>query len=316
MARQLSWSDVRGGLIALVVLVVAALGILRFLRVGALHGDTIRVYALVGGARGVTPGSEVWLSGQKIGKVTRIEFLPPSTDTSRRIVMEMRILSQYRPAVHSDATAQVGAGGSLVGAMVVSLTPGTARTAPLADGDTILAKPQADVDGATGQFGAVTRELPAIAGNVKLLVSELQSERGTIGAMFNGPGLAGIRETRRQTSRVMGRMQGRGTVARIMDGGLTARASRVMSRVDSVRALLASNRTTLGRLRRDSTLMTEVGNIREELAKVQQSLDEPRGTAGRVMHDSAFATALAGARQEMTLLFADMKKHPTRYLSF
>lgn len=316
MARQLSWSDVRGGVFALLGIVVVAVGILKFSRVGALHGDTMRVYALVGEARGVTPGSEVWLSGQKIGKIKRIDFLAPSADSARRIVIEMEVLTQYQDAVHRDATAQIRAGGSIIGAVVVSLTPGTVRTARISDGDTIQAKPQADIDEATSRFGRATQELPAITKNVKSLVGELQSTRGTIGAALNGPGLTALRSTQLQGMRIRDRVQGRGTVAGIMSGGLTQRAGRVMARVDSVRALIGSDRTSLGRFRKDSTLMRNVDDIRLQLAEVQRSLDEPRGTAGRMMRDSAITMQLDSARREMTLLFADMKKHPLRYISF
>ena len=95
MARRLSWSDVRGGLIACAVLLVAVAAILRFSRVGALHGDTFLLYATVGDATGVTKGSEVWLSGQKIGKITDIRFRPPqASDTLHRVAIEMKILSR------------------------------------------------------------------------------------------------------------------------------------------------------------------------------------------------------------------------------
>jgi hypothetical protein len=88
-----------------------------------------------------------------------------------------------------------------------------------------------------------------------------------------------------------------------------------MARTDSVRALLASRNTSLGRFRRDSTLAGEVSDIRNELTLVRAALDEPRGTAGRVLHDSAVTSALGQAQQEMTLLLADIKKNPRRYLS-
>ena len=88
-----------------------------------------------------------------------------------------------------------------------------------------------------------------------------------------------------------------------------------MARVDSVRALLASKRSSLGRFRRDSTLLTEVDDIRNELTLVRASLDESRGTVGRAMHDSALTNNLGEAQQQMSLLFADIKKHPLRYLS-
>ena len=89
-----------------------------------------------------------------------------------------------------------------------------------------------------------------------------------------------------------------------------------MARADSVRALVGSSSTSLGRFRRDSTLLAEVADIRDELARVRASLDESRGTAGRVLHDSAAFSALGDAQREMTLLFADMKKHPLRYNPF
>jgi hypothetical protein len=101
-----------------------------------------------------------------------------------------------------------------------------------------------------------------------------------------------------------------------MQGGLSTRAARVMARADSVRTLLASPRTSFGRLRRDSTLIGEVADIRNELTLVHAALDEPRGTAGRVMRDSALTRSVGETQRQMTLLFADIKKHPLRYVSF
>lgn len=316
MARKLSWSDVRGGVLALGVILAAAFGVLKFFRVGALHGDTVRVYALVGEARALAAGSEVWLSGQKIGKVARITFQPVTVDTSRRILVEMQLLARYRDAVHTDATAQIRSGGTIIGAVVVYLTPGTARTRAIADGDTVVARPQADVEGATAGFSRAARELPAIMANVRSVQSELQATRGTAGALMNAPGLSALAETRVRSVRVMNRLHAGGTVGLVMQGGLSVRAGHVLARVDSVRALVGSSRTTFGRLRRDSTLLGDVADIRAELARVQASLDEPRGTAGRVLHDSALTRSLAAAQAEMALLFADLKKHPFRYLSF
>jgi hypothetical protein len=48
---------------------------------------------------------------------------------------------------------------------------------------------------------------------------------------------------------------------------------------------------------------------------VRAAIDEPRGTVGRALHDSALTSALGQAQREMTLLVADIKQHPRRYLS-
>lgn len=319
MPSRLHWSDVRGGLIALAILAGVAFGILKFLRVGSLHGDTIRVYALVGEARGLSTGSEVWLSGQKVGKVIAIQFRPPAqSDTLSRILIEMELMARYRDAVHRDATAQIRSGGSIIGAAVVYLTPGTVRTIAIRDGDTLRTEAQADIEGATSKFGAATKELPAIMANVKLIMKNVQLPQTNVGAFMHDH--ARDRQIAIFQSRA-GRLMdhatnGRGTIGLVMNGDLGPRVSRVMARADSVRALLASNNTSLGRFRRDSTLITEVADIRSELTKVQALLDEPRGTAGRVMHDTALTAALGDVQREMGLLFADIKAHPFKYLSF
>ena len=317
MARSLTWSDVRGGLVACLVIVVVAFGILRYMRVGALHGDTFVLYALVSEARGVTTGSEVWLSGQKIGKITGIHFRAPTVaDTAARIEIAMEVLEEHRAALRRDAVAQIRSGGSIIGPPVVYLHPGTTRSTPIQPGDTLRMLVQSDFQEATAQFGAATAELPAVMSNVSALGAKLRSTEGTIGAMMNGPGLVELERARAQASRLVTALgSGRGSVGPVMRGGLTTRAGRVMARVDSVRALLASPSTSIGRFRKDSTLMAEVGDVREELARVRAALEGPEGTLGRSQRDSAVIDALGRAQQEMTLLFADIRKNPRRYLS-
>jgi hypothetical protein len=207
----------------------------------------------------------------------------------------------------------------MIGAMVMYLSAGSAGAPIIRDSDTVRAKAQSDAESATAQFSAVTRELPAIIGNVKTIRSELDSSGGTIGAMVNGGGVqrAPLQSAMANMGRLRRRLSdGRGSMGRIMDGDLGARAQRVLSRADSVRALVGSSKTSLGRFRRDSTLMTEVADVRDELAKVRASLAEARGTAGRMARDSAVFSALGEVHREMTLLLADLKKHPLRYNPF
>ncbi|MEP6731738.1 MAG: MlaD family protein [bacterium] len=295
--------------------------VLKFSRVGALHGDTMMLYALVGEARGVLVGSEVWLSGQKIGKITDIRFRSPDvSDTSARIEISMQVLAKYRPAIHRDAVAQIQNGGTVIGAPVMYMSPGSTKAPEIQPGDTVSTHPQADVEGATGQFAVASREFPVIINNIKVLSAQLQGTQGTVGAMLNGPDGPGIKElsrTSREAGQLADRMQrGGGTVGAFMSGDLTRRTNRVMARADSVRVFLASNQTQFGRLRRDSTLLSEVADIRNELSIIKSLVDEPRGTAGRVLHDSALTNAVTESEKQMSFLFTDIKKHPLRYLVF
>ena len=316
MTRRVSWSDVRGGLIACVVLIVAAVVILRFSRVGALHGDTFPLYATVGDASGVMKGSEVWLSGQKIGKITDISFRPPqNADTLHRVAIAMEILSRYSDAMRRDAVGQIRSGGSFIGPAVIYLTPGTTRGAPIQPGDTIRIASAPAFDRATAQLSTAARDLPAIMGNVQVLRAELDSTRGTMGALMNGAGMSQLGRARLSVQQLRGALGGGGTVDRVMNGDLAGRARRVMARADSVKALVASPNTSLGRFRRDSTLVREVGAIRDELSRLRTQVGSPDGTIGRFAQDSAITLQLAEAQNQMALLFADIKKHPLRYLS-
>ena len=317
MARRLGWFEVRGGVVACVVLLVTALAILKFSRVGALHGDTFPLYATVGDASGVMKGSEVWLSGQKVGKITDIHFRSPNAaDTLHRVAIDMEILSRYQYALRHDAVGQIRPGGSFIGPAVVYLSPGSPGARPIAAGDTVKIRGAPDYARATTQLNAAAQELPAVMGNVKVLRAELQGTSGTMGALMNGPGFSQLSRARAQVSALRRSIAGGGVVGRALHGDLPSRAQVVMARVDSVRTLLASSSTSLGRFRRDTTLMSNVGEIRDELALVRSQLNSPDGSVGRFASDSAITLQLAEAQQQMTLLFADLKKHPLRYLSF
>lgn len=316
MARRLSWSDVRGGLVASVVVIVAAVAILKFSRVGALHGDTFLLYATVGDASGVMKGSEVWLSGQKIGKVDDITFRSPqSSDTLHRVTIEMEILSQYRDAMRRDAVGQIRAGESIIGPVVVYLSPGTVHGAPIQPGDTVRIKSAPELNRATAQLTTAAKDFPVIMSNVQVLRAELQATGGTVGALMNGPALSELDRVRMHVNRLRESLRGGGTAGKVMTGDLTAQAKHVMARADSVRTLVASSSTSLGRFRRDSTLLGEVGHIRDELAQLRAQLDSSDGTVGRFARDSAITLQLAEAQNQMALLFADIRKHPLRYLS-
>src|SRR5437660_4069768 len=173
MPRRASWRELVIGLVGIAALVAGALAVLLFMRVGQLHGDTFRLYALTGEARGVIRGSEVWLAGQKVGVVKDIAFMAPTSSASSRILIVMDVLSSARQGIRRNSTAQVRAGGTPIGAPVVYVTIGT-NTAPVVSaGDTIRTLPQSDLETMSSQFAIASREFPAILGNIKLLNQQL-----------------------------------------------------------------------------------------------------------------------------------------------
>ncbi|HET7458104.1 MAG TPA: MlaD family protein [Gemmatimonadaceae bacterium] len=320
MPRRANWSQLVVGIVGLVAVVGAALAVLLFARVGALHGDTSTLYAATGAARGISKGSEVWLAGVKVGVVRGVRFRPVDADTTRRLLIELQVLDEYLPHMRRDSRMQIRTGGTLLGAPVVFVSTGTSASPALTPGDTIGTLPQQDPEGLTSNFAQASKQFPAIMADVHVLSSQLRSARGTAGAMINLIGgderevstfRTGASDlTRRATA-------GRGTLGLAMGGGdATERLRRALARADSVRALVGSSTTTLGRVRGDSTLLRTVEDVRNEVAIARALLAEPRGTAGRVLRDSAIVRQAARTQKQLDSLVTDIKYHPLRYWPF
>jgi len=313
-----SWRSLIPGLIAIAAIVLSTIALLMFAQVGALRGDTVRIYAATDQARGLLKGSDVWLAGQKVGVVADIRFRPVTTQVSQRLLIELELLTKYLPQLRGDSYAQIRTGGSLIGAQVVYLTTGTPTAPAVDDGDTLSAKPQGDAESVASQLAGASRQFPAIINNVKLLSSQLESARGTLGAFGAEEGVQKIGRVGVRAADLTGRaFGGEGTIGLIMRrNDHVARAKNAMARADSIRLLLASNATTYGRLRRDSTLIREIGSVRNEVSIVKALLAEPRGTVGRVRADSAIVRQLGLVEREFTALKRDITRDPMRFISF
>lgn len=311
-----NWRTLLPGLIALGATVGAAMGVLMFARVGALHGSTVPLYTRTSEARGVIKGTAVWLSGQKVGQVKKVELLPPGTDTSTRVLIAMDVLEAHLKYIRKDARAQIRAGGTLIGAPVVYLSSTTTASPPVGPGDTLTSLPQGDPEGVASRIAHASRDFPAIIQNVKELRAELNRSAGTTGAFLNGEELQ-LDVVKNRGMRLAHRaVRGDGTIGRALSGDATSRAKVALARADSVRTLVSSGATVIGRFRSDTSLLRTVASVRDEISVARLLLDEPRGSAGRVLRDRAMVTELKGVERELGALLADIRAHPIRYVHF
>jgi phospholipid/cholesterol/gamma-HCH transport system substrate-binding protein len=319
MIRHPTWTRLVAGVAAIAAVAAVALAILIFGRVGSLRGKQFTLYVTTATARGVIRGSNVWLDGQKVGLVRDIVFRPPSVPDSERLVIVLDMLDRVRPRIRRDSRPDIRSGLSIIGDQVVYLTSGTSRAAAVSDGDTLHSATQSDVASATATASVAARQFPAIMDNVKLLSAQLRSASGTLGALgvegVSGD-LARLHASSARAMRMAANGRGSMTLARADSSALRRQARTAVAEVDSIRALVSSNQHSLGRFRRDSTLQLEMGRVRADVARVGAELHDPRGTAGRLASDSALTANLSRARQVMDSLFADVKKHPFRYIAF
>jgi hypothetical protein len=303
-------------MIAAAVIVVVTLAVLLFARVGALHGKKVTLYVVTDDASGVLAGTEVWLSGEKEGLVKDVTFQSASVDTMERVLITTEVLEEALPSVRRDSYAQIRPGGNLIGVPVVFISPGTTAGRQLHEGDTIhtRAKP-AIVDIAEG-VASIRPEIAALGAATKELTSKMDRPVGTIGnARVNGfedfaDISAGMSSLNARATR------GRGTIALATRGGLTARASRTMAAADSIHELVGSNRGTLGRFRRDTTLVTKAQHVLATLDTLRALALNPVGTLAAMHSDTVLAQQLDREHVLLAALIKDVKANPLRYIRF
>lgn len=318
MPRRVTWRALIPGLVTFLAVVAAALVVLVYARPGALHGDTYRLFVASDAARGVMEGTDVRIAGRKAGVIRDIGFAPITADTTRRVVIEVELLEHARRLVRENSTAQIRTGGSLIGAPILFLTMGTTEAPVLEEGDTLLALPQADLEETSSRFAQASQAFPAIISNVKVLAAQLRSAEGTLGAVTI-EGTQELGDFADRASALQGlSFESDGTIGRALDpqSELRLRARRAMASADSLRALLGSDRSELGRFRRDSTLLKSIADVRNEAAIVRLRLERASGTAGRAVRDSIITVRLGEAERSLSRLLDDIRHNPLRYLVF
>lgn len=316
MPRKIYWTELRVGLISAAALAAIVLLIMLFARVGALHGKKATLFVVTSDATGVLKGTEVWLSGQKIGLVSDVRFRPSSTDTTERLVIESEILADRLAPIRRDSKASVGPGSSMIGVPVVFITAGSASSPGLKSGDTIRAEVAtkiADLGETMSSAGAVASSL---AVEVKGVAAKMSDRHGTVGVMMS-QGMPAMTDAGGRMSALMNKAtNGKGTIGLVMRGNLGARVSHAMAGVDSIMALASSNRGNIGRFRKDSTLVPKIKGMMSQIDSLRLMVSNPAGTMGRARGDSTLIKLMDQSRASLDSLMKDIKSHPLRYIAF
>ena len=86
--------------------------------------------------------------------------------------------------------------------------------------------------------------------------------------------------------------------------------------MDSIKALVSSDRGSLGRFKRDSTLPRTIAAMTRRVDSLMRLLSDPVGSIAKAHKDSVLVRALASSRASLDSLMQDVKKHPLHYISF
>jgi len=316
MSSHVQWSDLRIGLGAIVTITVIVFSILLFARVGALHGDTKKLYVTAPDVTGVLAGTEVWVAGKKVGAVHDVRFRGISSDTLQRVLIETDILADNFALIRKDSRADVGPGGTLIGSPVVFIKPGTLIAPPIKEGDTIRSATSSRIAAVGSQIDTLVKDLEALGNSSGKLVDKLGDPTNTVGALRTR-GIEQLGKFSGVISSFSDRAtRGNGSLGLAYRSDAGVRIKRVMAAKDSIMFLVSSGNGSVGRFRRDSTLARHIASVRAGVDSIRGLMSRPGNSVSKLRADTTLKSEMARARVQLDSIMKDIKKHPSKYISF
>ncbi len=161
-------------------------------------------------ANGLREGSEVRLSGVRVGQIDKITLLPPSTEpTAQRVeaLMTIDAVIDGRPAterIRQDSTAQQGSPSLLGNEMLINISPGTALAPQVKDYDILRSASSNTVNDFATSGTEVAQRLSKLSEQLSSIVKDVQEGKGTVGRLFSDEALYNnLNATVRETEEVM-----------------------------------------------------------------------------------------------------------------
>ena len=312
---NLSWTDVRSGLLLVAVLSVAS-AIVFFMdeiRRGILEGPQLVLRARV--APGLGPGSPVWLAGRQVGRVVSVTFLPPrGLETGGNVAIDAILLRTAPANLRADATAHIRP-GDLLEPVVVAIDPGTGSAPRFDLADTLLA---VDRDVAEVLLLSLSDSLLSESGRVRPVFDRfaetMRTGRGTIPRLHRDPGLT--ERLGRQYEAVQPILaSGGGAFARFgSDTVLFATLERIRSRLTELQRRREEMKATGAPTHADVAAAFTIA--RDRAAAIDSALDEAQGTLGRALGDDAIHQEVLLLRARLDSVIAELVADPGRWLRF
>ena len=292
--------EVKIGMFA-VAMILCAWGGIRFLSGVDIFSRNVDYYAVYDQVNGVQGASPVMMRGVKVGTVSEILFDPAR---SARVVLRLTVRRQY--PIPADSEAKI-VSSSLMGSKAIEIVLGESSE-PLEKGDTIRSGYSRDMmdtaltelDFFKEKVSQLTEELSRTLTGVSTLVEDNASNIGGLTAHLN-------------------------SIAGNLDEILSAEKSGLRSAIDG---LSEFSQTLGGNAGRVDTLMGNLTRFSDNLAEadlkagidrlngILDRIEGGEGTVGRLMNDAELYENLQQASENLSVLLADLKENPKRYVHF
>ena len=348
--KQLKWSQLRVGLTVLIASVTLAVLIFLMSGTGGWFTRKITLRSYFDNAGGLREGAPVRLAGVDIGNVTFVRIVGGKPLTP--VEVTMKVNTKYSFNLRKDSVTLLSTAG-ILGETYVDVDSSTAKGAEAADGDTLAARNQPDiqdvvrasqgtlqnmdallkrvdrivafVESGQGSIGkviydpALYNQLNATVAEFKGLVDDIQSGKGSLGPLFTSDEaykkvIAAIDKLNVMVDELQ---QGKGTAGKLLkDPELYDNANKTIANVRQLTDDINAGKGALGKMTRDQEFAAKLQTTMNNLTALSERMEKGEGTAGMLFKDPALYNNSSQMLVETRELVKAIRENPKKYLTF
>ena len=247
------------GLFVLLGIIIFIFGIFMVGSKNEMFKKTFTISARFTNANGLKPGSNIRYNGVKVGIVKSVTLL---NDTLVRV--DMNIEENKRQFILKNVVASIVSDG-LMGDKMVNITAnknGEAGVAVIENNDVIQSRNPLNTDVVMQTLSATNENVKVISENLKKLTSDLNSENGTVQALYKDPAMANNLKNSFSNLNL-----------------ITNKVLTVSSSLQHITDQIQNGNGTVGEILNDTTLGK---NLAQALTKLKETSDELNKVSGKL----------------------------------
>jgi phospholipid/cholesterol/gamma-HCH transport system substrate-binding protein len=351
--RQVTWAQLRVGLLTLAGLFLIMVAILYVTGAGILRAKyQLRTY--LPEVEGLTLGAPVRLDGVEVGNVDSIGIAPPAAagqkaDRSRNILVVLRVDRRFKDNITTESRASLVTEGFL-GNRYVRITRGYAGTSIPAQGE-VPGEAEVAMKDVVERGADLVENLGALSKDAQGLVSGLRKGEGSLGKLMtdnelynhlnssvtrldqmlettqagkNSLGkLVASDELYQRLDKMADRIDGilnqiqeqKGTLGKLVyDPSIYDNTKEFVQKANAFMSDVRAGKGTFGKLATDEKLYENLRDSAESLKEVTDKLSKGPGSFAKAVNDPQLYDNLTGLSGDLRLLIADIRREPKKYL--
>lgn len=319
--QKLGFSQLRVGIFVFFGLAVLAFLILNSTGDFNPFEKKFRLRAHFAAADGLREAAEVQLAGVHIGKVEKVNLLPPDSPDNAQVEavllvnqsLDGRLITER---IRSDSTAQLVVVSLLANDKMINITPGSSKGAAVAENDVLKSTSTMSITQLTETGNELLTQINKLSVPANEILTKANRGEGTLGKIINDENLynnldSTVGETKLTLAKIQNTIdrinRGEGSAGKLLnDPELYDSLNASVRQLEAIAADLRAGKGTAGKLLSDEALYNDaraaIADLRVSAGKINALTDDlnaGKGTIGKLLKDE---TLYNDARQAITRL--------------